>query len=119
MVTSIGNTILNVGITWISRGVAPGYINLAPLGLETSYLSYFGFSKNPICSLLEYKLMLFRSEHCSERSSITPWRFSQRLLFLLYYNERANFKKSFYLNEIHKIAGVMPHRMLIKCSQRS
>jgi hypothetical protein len=25
--------ILNVAITWISWGVAPGYINLAPLGL--------------------------------------------------------------------------------------
>jgi len=41
------NIILNVGITWISRGVAPGYINIAPLGLSGSYLSYFGFSKSP------------------------------------------------------------------------
>jgi hypothetical protein len=39
----------------ISWGAAPGYINIAPLGLESSYLSYFGFSKKiPICSLLEY-----------------------------------------------------------------
>gem|GEM_PF-2420115 len=30
-----------MGITWISWGVAPGYINIAPLGLEDSYLSYF------------------------------------------------------------------------------
>jgi hypothetical protein len=37
------------------RGVAPGYINLAPLGLFGSYLSYFGFSKSLIFSLLEYK----------------------------------------------------------------
>jgi hypothetical protein len=48
-------TQLNAAITWISWGVAPGYINIAPLGLEGSYLSYFGLSKNPICSLLEYK----------------------------------------------------------------
>jgi hypothetical protein len=31
------------------------YQNLAPLGLEGSYLSYFGFSKSPTCSHLEYK----------------------------------------------------------------
>jgi len=37
----------------ISRGVAPGYINFAPLGLFGSYLSYF-FSQK-VCSLLEYK----------------------------------------------------------------
>ncbi len=33
------------GYTWISWGVAPGYINLAPLGLFGSHLSYFCFSK--------------------------------------------------------------------------
>jgi hypothetical protein len=43
-----------VAITWISWGVAPGYINAAPLGLDGSYLSYFGFSKSPIFSLFEY-----------------------------------------------------------------
>jgi hypothetical protein len=32
--------ILNAVITWISWGVAPGYINIAPLGLRDSYLSY-------------------------------------------------------------------------------
>ncbi len=46
--------ILNMGITWISWGAALGYINIAPLGLEDSYLSYFCFSKSPVCSLLEY-----------------------------------------------------------------
>jgi hypothetical protein len=66
------DNILNVGITWISWGATPGYINIAPLGLEkiswgatpgyiniaplgleSNYLSYFGFSKSPICPLLE------------------------------------------------------------------
>jgi hypothetical protein len=32
--------ILNVGITWISWGAAPGYINITPKGLEGSYLSF-------------------------------------------------------------------------------
>jgi hypothetical protein len=36
--------ILNVGITWISSGVAPGYINISPLGLFCSYTWLF-FSK--------------------------------------------------------------------------
>jgi len=35
---------------------ALGFINVAPLGLFGSYLSYFGFSKSPIYSLLEYSL---------------------------------------------------------------
>jgi hypothetical protein len=30
--------ILNVGITWIAWGDAPGFINVAPLGLEDSYI---------------------------------------------------------------------------------
>jgi hypothetical protein len=34
--------ILNVGITWISWGVAPGDINIAPLGLFDSYLRFPG-----------------------------------------------------------------------------
>jgi hypothetical protein len=38
--------ILNVVIAWISWGVAPGYINIAPLGLFGSYFMK-GFSKNP------------------------------------------------------------------------
>jgi hypothetical protein len=46
--------ILNMGITWISWGAAPGYINIAPLGLEDNYLNYFCFPKSPVCSLLEY-----------------------------------------------------------------
>ncbi len=50
--------ILNVAITWISWGAAPGYINIAPLGLEGSYLSYFCFSKSPVCSLLEYNQLI-------------------------------------------------------------
>ncbi|OQY52540.1 MAG: hypothetical protein DRR08_21705 [Candidatus Parabeggiatoa sp. nov. 2] len=33
---------LELDISW---GVAPGYINLAPLGLEGSYLSYERFLK--------------------------------------------------------------------------
>jgi hypothetical protein len=37
--------ILNVAITWISWGAAPGYINIAPLGLFGSYLSYERFLK--------------------------------------------------------------------------
>jgi len=37
--------ILNVAITWISWGAAPGYINIAPLGLFGSYLSYEMFLK--------------------------------------------------------------------------
>jgi hypothetical protein len=28
---------VNVGITWISWGAAPGYINIAPLGLEDGF----------------------------------------------------------------------------------
>jgi hypothetical protein len=43
-----------VAIIWISWGVAPGCINIAPLGLFSWGLSYFGFSKSPIYSLLEY-----------------------------------------------------------------
>jgi hypothetical protein len=47
-----------VGITWISWGVAPGCINIAPLGLEGSYIWLFFLSKSPICSLLEYTLVV-------------------------------------------------------------
>ncbi|OQY54173.1 MAG: hypothetical protein DRR08_04735 [Candidatus Parabeggiatoa sp. nov. 2] len=36
---------LNVGITFISWGAAPGYINIAPLGLEGSYTGVFLFLK--------------------------------------------------------------------------
>jgi hypothetical protein len=49
-------SILNMGITWISWGAAPGYINIAPKGLEDNYLSYFCFPKTPVCSLLEYSI---------------------------------------------------------------
>jgi hypothetical protein len=56
--------ILNVGITWISWGVAPGYINIAPLGLSCSYTWLF-FSKKvqfvPLLSILE-STTSFRSQ---------------------------------------------------------
>jgi hypothetical protein len=46
--------ILNMVITWISWGAAPGYIKIAPLGLFNAFQSDFYFSKSPACSLLEY-----------------------------------------------------------------
>jgi hypothetical protein len=46
--------ILNMVITWISWGAAPGYIKIAPKGLFKAFQSDFCFSKSPVCSLLEY-----------------------------------------------------------------
>jgi hypothetical protein len=51
---SWADIVLNMAITWISWGAAPGYINTAPLGLKGSCLNYKSFSKSPIYSLLEY-----------------------------------------------------------------
>jgi hypothetical protein len=83
-------SILNVAITWISWGVAPGYINIAPLGLfgiswgvapgyiNIAPLGLFG-------SYLSYERFLKKS---FSGKSFAPRNFCLKICSLLEYKAR-------------------------------